>query len=67
MTRTVIDLDDAVVADAMRLYGTRTKAEAVRAAMTDAVKLRLRRQFADLAKAGALDPDGNPDDSPDTR
>lgn len=63
MTRTVIDLDDLVVADAMRLYGARTKAEAVRAAMADAVKLRLRQQFAELAKAGALDPESRSDAS----
>ncbi|NUS57587.1 MAG: type II toxin-antitoxin system VapB family antitoxin, partial [Streptomycetaceae bacterium] len=37
-SRTALDLDDELVAAAMRLYGTRTKAAAVRAAMEDAVK-----------------------------
>ncbi|RKN06287.1 type II toxin-antitoxin system VapB family antitoxin [Streptomyces radicis] len=55
MSRTIIDLDDEIVAEAMRLYGTRTKAAAVRAAMEDAVKRRLRREFADAVKSGELD------------
>ncbi len=55
MSRTVIDLDDEVVEEAMRLYGVRTKAAAVRAAMEDAVKRRLRQEFADAVKSGELD------------
>ncbi|TKA06702.1 type II toxin-antitoxin system VapB family antitoxin [Actinacidiphila oryziradicis] len=55
MSRTVIDLDDEIVEEAMRLYGAKTKAAAVRAAMEDAVKRRLRQEFADAVKSGELD------------
>ena len=55
MARTVIDLDDEMVAEAMRIYGTKTKAKAVRMAMEDAVKRHLRQEFADAVKSGDLD------------
>ncbi|MFE9886435.1 type II toxin-antitoxin system VapB family antitoxin [Streptomyces scopuliridis] len=55
MSRTVIDLDDEIVEEAMRLYDAKTKAAAVRAAMEDAVKRRLRQEFADAVKSGELD------------
>lgn len=35
MARTVIDLDEEIVEQAMRVYGARTKAAAVRAAMEE--------------------------------
>lgn len=35
MARTVIDLDDEIVEQAMRVYGVKTKAAAVRAAMEE--------------------------------
>ncbi|GHH40266.1 type II toxin-antitoxin system VapB family antitoxin [Streptomyces candidus] len=55
MSRTMIDLDDEMVAQAKEIYGTKTKAAAVRAAVEDAVKRRLRQQFIDAVKAGELD------------
>ncbi|MBA2806459.1 type II toxin-antitoxin system VapB family antitoxin [Streptomyces sp. KM273126] len=55
MSRTVIDLDDQMVAEAMRIYGTTIKARAVRMAMEDAVKRHLRREFAEAVKSGELD------------
>ncbi|MEV4455608.1 type II toxin-antitoxin system VapB family antitoxin [Microbispora sp. NPDC049633] len=55
MSRTVIDLDDDMVAEAMRIYGTRTKAKAVRMAMEEAVKRRLRLELAESIKSGELD------------
>ena len=55
MARTVIDLDEDMVAEAMRIFGTRTKAKAVRLAMEDAVKRQLRLELADAIKSGALD------------
>jgi Arc/MetJ family transcription regulator len=54
MTRTVIDLDDDMVTEAMRIYGTKTKAKAVRLAMEDAVKRHLRQEFFDAMDAGDL-------------
>ena len=55
MTRTVIDLDDDMVNEAMRIFGTKTKAKAVRLAMEDAVKRHLRQEFFDAMDAGELD------------
>ncbi len=51
----VIDLDEGMVAEAMRLFGAKTKAKAVRLAMEDAVKRRLRQEFFDAMDAGDLD------------
>ncbi|MFJ3927816.1 type II toxin-antitoxin system VapB family antitoxin [Streptomyces sp. NPDC090022] len=55
MTRTMIDLDDEMVEQARAIYGTKTKAAAVRAAVEDAVKRHLRQQFIDAIKSGDLD------------
>ncbi|MER6994677.1 type II toxin-antitoxin system VapB family antitoxin [Streptomyces sp. NPDC000410] len=55
MSRTVIDLDDEIVAEAMHLYGTTTKAAAVRAAVEYAVKRRLRRELRDAIRSGEID------------
>ena len=55
MARTMIDLDDEMVAQAKEIYGTKTKAAAVRAAVEDAVKRHLRQQFIDAVKSGDLD------------
>ncbi|MGW1716122.1 type II toxin-antitoxin system VapB family antitoxin [Streptomyces sp. NPDC002156] len=55
MARTVIDLDEEMVAEAMRIFGTKTKAKAVRLAMEDAVKRHLRQEFFDAMDSGELD------------
>lgn len=55
MARTVIDLDDAMVAEAMRIFGTKTKAQAVRLAMEDTVKRHLRQEGFDAMDAGEFD------------
>ncbi|ARQ72457.1 hypothetical protein CAG99_18160 [Streptomyces marincola] len=55
MPRVVIDLDDEIIEEAMRLYGVPTEAAAVRAAVEDAVKRRLRQEFADAVKSGEFD------------
>ncbi|MGW9210093.1 type II toxin-antitoxin system VapB family antitoxin [Embleya sp. NPDC055664] len=55
MAGIVIDLDDEMVAEAMRVYGTKSKAEAVRLAVEDAVKRHLRQEFFDAMDAGELD------------
>lgn len=55
MARTVIDLDEAMVTEAMRIFGTKTKAQAVRLAMEDAVKRHLRQEGFDAMDAGDFD------------
>jgi Arc/MetJ family transcription regulator len=55
VARTVIDLDEDMVAEAMRIFGTKTKAKAVRLAMEDAVKRHLRQEGFDAMDAGEFD------------
>ncbi|MFJ4769254.1 type II toxin-antitoxin system VapB family antitoxin [Streptomyces uncialis] len=55
MARTVIDLDEEIVEQAMRVYGVRTKAAAVRAAMEEGVRLRLRRELFDAIDEGEFE------------
>ncbi|MCX4805494.1 MULTISPECIES: type II toxin-antitoxin system VapB family antitoxin [Streptomyces] len=55
MARTVIDLDEEIVEQAMRVYGVKTKAAAVRAAMEEGVKLRLRRELFDAMDDGEFE------------
>ncbi|WP_405777195.1 type II toxin-antitoxin system VapB family antitoxin [Streptomyces sp. NBC_01538] len=50
-----MDLDDHMVAEAMRILGTKTKAKAVRLAMEDAVKRHLRQEFFDAMDSGEVD------------
>ncbi|MER7759111.1 type II toxin-antitoxin system VapB family antitoxin [Streptomyces sp. NPDC097619] len=54
MARTMIDLDDEMVERAKEIYGTKTKAAAVRAAVEDAVRRHLRQQFVDAVKSGEI-------------
>ncbi|RSS75600.1 type II toxin-antitoxin system VapB family antitoxin [Streptomyces sp. WAC06614] len=55
MARMMVELDDEMVAQAKIIYGKKTKAGAVRAALEDAVKRHLRQQFIDAVKSGELD------------
>jgi Arc/MetJ family transcription regulator len=55
LARTVIDLDETMVAEAMRIFDTKTKAQAVRLAMEDAVKRHLRQEGFDAMDAGDFD------------
>ncbi|MDX3233615.1 type II toxin-antitoxin system VapB family antitoxin [Streptomyces sp. ME19-01-6] len=67
MSRTMIDLDDEMVEHAMRLYGVKTKAKAVRMAMEEAVKRRLRQEGIDSIKSGDLDLTYDSRTEPDNR
>ncbi|AEM85821.1 MULTISPECIES: type II toxin-antitoxin system VapB family antitoxin [Streptomyces] len=67
MSRTMIDLDDEMVEHAMRLYGVKTKAKAVRMAMEEAVKRRLRQEGIDAIKSGDLDLTYDSRTEPDSR
>ncbi|MFJ5225435.1 type II toxin-antitoxin system VapB family antitoxin [Streptomyces sp. NPDC088400] len=51
----MIDLDETMVAEAMRIFGTKTKAQAVRLAMEDAVERHLRQEGFDAMDAGEFD------------
>jgi Arc/MetJ family transcription regulator len=47
--RTNIDLDDTLVDEAMTLTGTRTKRDVVHLALRELVRLRKKKDLADLA------------------
>jgi Arc/MetJ family transcription regulator len=47
--RTNIELDDNLVSEAMALTGTKTKREVVHLALGELVRLRKKRELADLA------------------
>ena len=54
IARTVIDLDEKIVAEVMEIFGTTVKAQAVRAALEDVVKRRRRQVGIDMLKSGEL-------------
>ncbi|MDX3453188.1 type II toxin-antitoxin system VapB family antitoxin [Streptomyces sp. ME02-8801-2C] len=54
MTRTVIDVDDEMLAEAAKIFGTATKAATVNAALEDAVKRRKRTSFLGWLAEGGL-------------
>ncbi|MFI1185338.1 type II toxin-antitoxin system VapB family antitoxin [Streptomyces californicus] len=55
MARTVIDLDDEIVEQAMRVHEVKTKAASVRSAMEEGAKLRLRRELFDAMDEGEFE------------
>jgi Arc/MetJ family transcription regulator len=54
MSRTILDVDDELLAEAARIFGTTTKRATVNAALRAAVDREKRREFADWLKAGGL-------------
>jgi Arc/MetJ family transcription regulator len=61
MTRTVIDLDDDLVADVARALGTRTKKDTVNTALREVLENRRRAlaltRLREATEAGAFDLD----------
>ncbi|MGW2043617.1 type II toxin-antitoxin system VapB family antitoxin [Streptomyces sp. NPDC001858] len=54
MTRTVIDVDDEMLAEAAAIFGTTTKVATVNAALEDAIKRRKRASFLGWLAEGGL-------------
>ncbi|MFH9546940.1 type II toxin-antitoxin system VapB family antitoxin [Streptomyces sp. NPDC051445] len=54
MARTVIDVDDEMLAEAAEIFGTTTKVATVNAALEDAVKRRKRESFLGWLAEGGL-------------
>ncbi|WP_412077658.1 type II toxin-antitoxin system VapB family antitoxin [Streptomyces xanthophaeus] len=54
MARTVIDVDDALLAEAAEIFGTKTKVATVNAALEDVVKRRKREEFLNWLAEGGL-------------
>jgi Arc/MetJ family transcription regulator len=55
MARTVIDVDDQMLAQAAEIFGTKTKVATVNAALEDAIKRRKRQAFFDRLADGLPD------------
>lgn len=54
MARTVVDINDDLLAEAAELLGTKSKVATVNAALEELVKLRKRESFAEWLKSGGL-------------
>ncbi|MET9873904.1 type II toxin-antitoxin system VapB family antitoxin [Actinacidiphila glaucinigra] len=54
MTRTVIDVDDQMLAEAAEIFGTTTKVATVNAALEDVIKRRKRASFLNWLAEGGL-------------
>ncbi|MDX6355503.1 MAG: hypothetical protein QOF98_2406 [Streptomyces sp.] len=54
MARTVVDLDDEMLAEAAKIFGTTTKVATVNAALEDADKRRKRESFFGWLAEGGL-------------
>lgn len=68
MARTVIDVDDELLAEAAEIFGTSTKVATVNAALADAIKRRKRASFLNwLAEGGLPDLTGPVDDAASDR
>jgi Arc/MetJ family transcription regulator len=55
MSRTVIDLDDALIEEAAAILGTTTKRATVNGALEEFVASARRRRFLDLLDDGVFD------------
>ncbi|MFE9202363.1 type II toxin-antitoxin system VapB family antitoxin [Micromonospora sp. NPDC007230] len=54
MSRTILDVDDDLLAEAAKILGTTTKKATVNAALEAVVNREKRREFADWLKTGGL-------------
>ena len=61
---TNIDIDEDLVAEAMKVSGARTKREVVDRALRDLVARAKRTRFRDVWGMGGIDPDYDPKASP---
>lgn len=61
MTRTVLNLDDDLLARASEIFGTKTKVATVNAALADVVSRAGQLEFIDWLASGALPDLGNPE------
>jgi Arc/MetJ family transcription regulator len=53
--RTLIDINDDLLKEAMKMAGVRTKKETVQRALEEFIKLRLRQELKEMAGSGAID------------
>jgi Arc/MetJ family transcription regulator len=55
MTKTLIDIDDELLAKAAAVLGTNTKKDTVNAALADVLRVRTASQFLESARSGLYD------------
>lgn len=53
--RTLIDIEDNILKEAMKIAGTHTKKETVKMALEELIKSKLRRQLKGMASSGAVE------------
>ncbi|MGH3916687.1 MAG: type II toxin-antitoxin system VapB family antitoxin [Pseudonocardiaceae bacterium] len=61
MSKTLIDLDDELLAQAAEFLGTKTKKETVNGALSEYVKFKLRTSFGERLASGGLPDLGDPE------
>lgn len=61
MSKTLIDLDDELLAQAAEFLGTKTKKDTVNGALTEYVKFKLRMSFGERLASGGLPDLGDPE------
>lgn len=61
MSKTLIDLDDELLAQAAEFLGTKTKKETVNGALSEYVKFKLRMNFGERLASGGLPDLGDPE------
>lgn len=61
MSKTLVDIDDELLAKAQELLGTKTKKDTVNAALRAAIQRASARELIDLYGRGVLDDLSNPD------
>ncbi len=54
MSKTLIDLDEGLLAQAAELLGTKTKKDTVNRALSEYVRFRLRMSFGERLASGGL-------------
>lgn len=55
MSKTLVDIDDALLREAQRILGVRTKKDAVNGALRELVRRDAAARFLELASAGIFD------------
>ncbi|WP_455351063.1 type II toxin-antitoxin system VapB family antitoxin [Streptomyces sp. SYSU K217416] len=61
MSRTMIDLDDALVQEAAEILGTTTKRATINGALAEFVAAAKRRRFMEMLDEGVFDDLGDPE------
>ncbi|TGA87266.1 type II toxin-antitoxin system VapB family antitoxin [Streptomyces sp. MZ04] len=64
MARTVVDINDELLAEAAQILGTKSKVATVNGALEELIKLRKRETFAEWLKSGGLPDLTGPVDEP---